>query len=443
MKTDTLDELLLITMDGPDIDKRGFVTFTDVETAEHVLSIESDDLYLDGRYLEVKPATWKKFNRLDEKQENVIKHQMIPAQDDGCICLIDALSDDVMLEVFAFLTLKELLLCERVCRRWKELCSRQLQQMKHLSFNFLKTRFITGFKPRHFDNLLKRVSPTIQSIDLSMMHTCLGNDAVKTIASHCPHLHSLNLSGLMITNSVLQHLANSCQLQSFRVAGGQLEKLSLARCTQLQDSAMSHLLSRCKQLKAINLSYCTQLSVHGIACVSQFHELEVLHISGSHGSVTMLELKHLNKLRELHLADLHLDHVKNLCECIQLKTLKANNLTVNKIGHDLIMEGSLLRVIHLRGCQGLTAADILYIVTVAQDLEELDICYTGLSVAALQIFENLQKSEPERKITLLAYDDTDLDDFTSDDEEDSADLGNAQSYLDGDDPLFAEQFELS
>lgn len=47
--------------------------------------------------------------------------------------------------------------------------------------------------------------------------------------------------------------------------------------------------------------------------------------------------------------------------------------------------------------------DILYIVTVAQDLEELDICYTGLSVAALQIFENLQKSEPERKITLLTY----------------------------------------
>ena len=29
--------------------------------------------------------------------------------------------------------------------------------------------------------------------------------------------------------------------------------------------------------------------------------------------------------------DLHLDHVKNLCECIQLKTLKANNLTVNKV----------------------------------------------------------------------------------------------------------------
>ena len=49
---------------------------------------------------------------------------------------------------------------------------------------FVVILLVTGFKPRHFDNLLKRVSPTIQSIDLSMMHTCLGNDAVKTIGMY-------------------------------------------------------------------------------------------------------------------------------------------------------------------------------------------------------------------------------------------------------------------
>ena len=181
---------------------------------------------------------------------------------------IESLPDSVIVYIFAFLPLRLLSRCSKVCRKWRRLCY-------DVSL-WRKITFWSANQSKVNDDLLKRLisrrTNCIQVIDLKDCE--LVTDAsLKRISTHCPHLRKLGILGCKkISDQGLLAVASNCsKLISAKVAVRNVTEKSVVALINNNPN----LLRLYAYSRAVTAKTCSQLMLF---C----HRLEVLVVYESH-----------------------------------------------------------------------------------------------------------------------------------------------------------------
>ncbi|XP_055468567.1 dynein regulatory complex subunit 6 [Psammomys obesus] len=186
---------------------------------------------------------------------------------------IAQLPERAILQIFLYLTLKEMLVCGQVNRSWMSMVQRrclwnaidfstarniadkcvvktlQKWRLTVLRLNFqgcvLRTKTLRSVS--HCKNL--------QELNVSDCSS-LTDDAMRHISEGCPGVLYLNLSNTTITNRTMRLLPRNFH---------NLQNLSLAYCRKFTDKGLQYLNlgNGCHKLIYLDLSGCTQISVQG------------------------------------------------------------------------------------------------------------------------------------------------------------------------------------
>ncbi|XP_060046929.1 S-phase kinase-associated protein 2 isoform X1 [Erinaceus europaeus] len=193
----------------------------------------------------------------------------------------DALPDELLLGIFSFLCLPDLLKVSRVCKRWYHLAfDESLWQTLDLTgknlhpdvTSRLLARGVVAFRcPRSFMDqpLLEHFSSfRVQHMDLS--NAVINLSALQGILRPCSKLQNLSLEGLPLSDPIVSDLAQNTSLT----------KLNLCGCSGFSESALKTLLSSCCKLDELNLSWCSDFTEKHV-------QVAVAHVSET---ITQLNL---------------------------------------------------------------------------------------------------------------------------------------------------------
>ncbi|NWH81706.1 SKP2 protein, partial [Piaya cayana] len=207
----------------------------------------------------------------------------------------DALPDELLLAIFAYLPLKDLLKVSLVCKRWHSLSlDESLWQTLDLTARNLPPGVIgqllplgvTVFRcPRSciWKPLFKTSKPLkVQHMDLSNCTVCVAD--LVSIACRCDRLKNLSLEGLVLSDTVIVGIAGNPSLI----------RLNLCGCSGFSAEALQLMLSNCSMLKELNLSWCAFTPTHVKAAVNHVtSKITQLNLSGYRQNLQMSDVKTL------------------------------------------------------------------------------------------------------------------------------------------------------
>ncbi|KAM6224374.1 S-phase kinase-associated protein 2 [Rhynchocyon petersi] len=204
----------------------------------------------------------------------------------------DTLPDELLLNIFSYLCLPELLKASGVCKTWYRLASDEsLWQTLDLTGKNLQpdvivqllSRGVIAFRcPRSFMDppLVENFSAfRVQHMDLSS--SVIDVSTLQCILLQCSKLQNLSLEGLKLSDPIVNNLAQNSDLV----------RLNLCGCSGFSESALKALLSSCSRLDELNLSWCFDFS-------EQHVQVAVAHVSET---ITQLNLSGYRK--NLHRSD--------------------------------------------------------------------------------------------------------------------------------------------
>jgi len=350
----------------------GFVTFSNEWEAQKAKDSSDEERTLEGRVMNVCSVERKKRGGKGFKQETTLEEALEYFTENGGtnketddVTMEDEsnsgdanklkseppifqLNEYTMLHIFSYLTAKDRIRIERVCRRWRLLAIKSWHHTTHLDFQGAFTSFkgIGGLTDEVLWSILRRGCHNLKSLDLSLSPHFLTEFAILCIAKQCKLLKELNISGVDVNTSSMKALSKSCShlekitlqkcyrlgekalwwlfkncknlnhvnLEGNKSLKGQCffmlpptcENLFLKECTQLTDKGMIHLGDKCKNLKTINISGCIMLTDEGFLQLTQHCcMIESLVFSQAGHNVTDQGLRgigNLSLLRELDLS---------------------------------------------------------------------------------------------------------------------------------------------
>ncbi|XP_038600245.1 S-phase kinase-associated protein 2 [Tachyglossus aculeatus] len=193
----------------------------------------------------------------------------------------DTLPDELLLEIFSYLPLHDLLKISQTCKRWHRLSlDESLWQTLDLSGKNLLPGVtgrllavgVVAFRcPRSCVDqpLFHNFRPLrVQHMDLS---NCIVKAAtLQNILCRCSRLQNLSLEGLELSDVIARDVARNSELV----------RLNLSGCSGFSASALEDLLSSCSRLDELNLSWCCDFTAEHV-------QVAVSHVSGT---VTQLNL---------------------------------------------------------------------------------------------------------------------------------------------------------
>ncbi|CAO2622178.1 S-phase kinase-associated protein 2 [Lemmus lemmus] len=182
----------------------------------------------------------------------------------------DSLPDELLLQIFSYLCLRGLATASRVCKRWNRISlDESLWQTLDLGgINLhpdvtvrLLSRGVIAFRcPRSFmeQPLSEKFSSfPVKHMDLS--NSVINVSSLHGILSECFKLENLSLEGLHLSDPIVNTLAQN----------ENLVRLNLCGCYGFSESALVNLLSSCRILDELNLSWCFEFTkVHVKAAVA-------------------------------------------------------------------------------------------------------------------------------------------------------------------------------
>ncbi|XP_013124115.2 dynein regulatory complex subunit 6 isoform X1 [Oreochromis niloticus] len=325
------------------------------------------------------------------------KHQQ---SEKGCDAL-SVLPNSLLLKIFQYLELQELLNCAEVCCTWKSIIqSGVLWSQINLSVakdwitdgtvkKILQSYrlFVTHLNLRGCTSLqwpsLRFVSycfiagecRNLQELNVS---ECLNvtDMMVQRILEGCPYLLYLNLSCTLLTNKTLQQLSRNCL---------SLQYLSLAYCDRFTDEGFLYLTTGkgCHSLIHLNLSGCTQLTVNGFRYISAgcpaLEEIVVNDMLTLSDSCVLALLTRCHCLSAISLLDApHLSDItfKAVAEAANLKSLSIEgNYQLTDFSWNALCRSSQgLRRLHAAECPRMTDASLKSVASL-QHLRYLNISY--------------------------------------------------------------------
>lgn len=380
----------------------GFVTFSNEWEANKAKNSSDEERTLEGRIMKVCSPERKKKGSKGFAQEPTLKEALEfftenggSNQELGDVTMEDTaikqnlndpksvspilkLNEYTMLHIFCYLSPKDRIRVERVCRQWRLLAIKSWHHITHLDFKGAFTAFkgAGGLTDEILWSILRRGCQNLKSLDLSLSPHFLTEFAILCIAKKCKTLKELNISGVDVGTSSIKALSISCtqlekvtiqkcfrlgekglwwlfknckKLCSINLEGKQSLKgqcffmlpptcksLHLKDCTQLTDRGMGYIGDKCKDLKAINISGCITLTDEGILQLTQkCCMIESLQFSQAGNNVTVHGLRGIENLSLLKDLDLS-------------KNAVVNDELLYRIGRNCIH----LRSLNLDSCHG-------------------------------------------------------------------------------------------
>ncbi|XP_013365972.1 PREDICTED: F-box/LRR-repeat protein 13 isoform X5 [Chinchilla lanigera] len=248
------------------------------DQAKYVHQKREDDMILQHE-LELKK--WKSKSELkitEETAEEPIYLKQSSSEvhlaDDTTQCDISLLPERAIVQIFLYLSLREVITCGQVNHSWMSMTQTNLL-WNAIDFSMVKSiitdKFVVSTLQRWRLNVLrlnfrgcvlrtktlKSVShcKNLQELNVSDCPT-LTDDLMRHISEGCPGILYLNLSNTAITNRTMRLLPRHFH---------NLQNLSLAYCRKFTDKGLQYLNlgNGCHKLIYLDLSGCTQISVQG------------------------------------------------------------------------------------------------------------------------------------------------------------------------------------
>ncbi|NWI30244.1 SKP2 protein, partial [Sula dactylatra] len=218
----------------------------------------------------------------------------------------DALPDELLLAIFAYLPINDLLKASLICKRWHRLAfDESLWQTLDLTdtkvlpgvIGQLLPTGVTVFRcPRSCigNPLFKTSKPLrLQHMDLSNCTVSVAD--LQSILCRCEKLQNLSLEGLVLSDDIIKSIAKNPGLI----------RLNLCGCSGFSAAALVLMLSSCSMLEELNLSWCDFTAMHVKAAVSHVTS-KITHLNLS-GYRQNLQLRDVKTLVERCLFLIHLD----------------------------------------------------------------------------------------------------------------------------------------
>ncbi|KAM9367382.1 S-phase kinase-associated protein 2 [Phaethornis superciliosus] len=223
----------------------------------------------------------QKRQKVKEKDFAVVRRPRLFRESESGVSW-NALPDELILAIFAYLPLSDLIRASVVCKRWHGLSfDESLWQSLDLAGRNLQPGVIgqllpagvTVFRcPRSCigNPMLKTTKPLkVQHMDLS--NCTVSVEDLQSILCLCESLQNLSLEGLVLSDEIVKSLAKNTGLI----------RLNLSGCSGFSAEALELMLSCCSSLDELNLSWCDFTATHVRTAVSHITEkVTQLNLSG-------------------------------------------------------------------------------------------------------------------------------------------------------------------
>ena len=196
---------------------------------------------------------------------------------------IHLLPDQILLQIFLYLKLRELIMVSSVCQRWHRLCydsrlwinldlsqDMQIRKVNNKSVKYILRRTtsireinLSGRKCKRVGNhsltYISRHCPQLKSLNVASRIKILDK-GMKKIVQACPNLENINMEGcLRISNGSLIYIGKNCP---------SLRSINLGRCKLVQDFGLEALVKNCKNITTISLENCRQVTDEGLRIIA-------------------------------------------------------------------------------------------------------------------------------------------------------------------------------
>ncbi|XP_076218644.1 S-phase kinase-associated protein 2 isoform X5 [Aptenodytes patagonicus] len=215
----------------------------------------------------------------------------------------DALPDELLLAIFAYLPLNDLLKVSLICKRWHRLSfDESLWQTLDLTgrnllpgvIGQLLPAGVTVFRcPRSCigNPLFKTSKPLrVQHMDLSNCTVSVAD--LQSILCLCERLQNLSLEGLVLSDDIIKLFF--FLLYRSIAKNLSLMRLNLCGCSGFSAEALELMLSSCSMLEELNLSWCDFTATHVKAAVNHVtSKVTQLNLSGYRQNLQIPDVKTL------------------------------------------------------------------------------------------------------------------------------------------------------
>ncbi|KFZ59477.1 S-phase kinase-associated protein 2, partial [Podiceps cristatus] len=207
----------------------------------------------------------------------------------------DALPDELLLEIFSYLSLNDLLKVSLTCKRWHCLSfDESLWQTLDLSGRNLLPGVIgqllpigvTAFRcPRTcIGNPLFKTSKPLKVQHMDLSNCIVSVENLQSILCLCERLQNLSLEGLVLSDDIMKSIAKNCSLT----------RLNLCGCSGFSAESLKLMLSSCTMLEELNLSWCNFTATHIEAAVNHIpSKVTQLNLSGYRQDLHIADVKTL------------------------------------------------------------------------------------------------------------------------------------------------------
>ncbi|NXM67763.1 SKP2 protein, partial [Serilophus lunatus] len=208
---------------------------------------------------------------------------------------LDVLPDELLLAIFAYLPLKDLLKVSLICKRWHRLSfDESLWQTLDLSGGNLPPGVIGQLLPAGVTvfrcpraciwNPLFKTTKLLRLQHLDLSNCTVSVAYLQSILSLCERLQNLSLEGLVLSDNIIKSIArNPC-----------LMRLNLCGCSGFSAEALEMMLSSCSALEELNLSWCDFKATHVKAAVNHItSRVTQLNLSGYRENLQIQDVKTL------------------------------------------------------------------------------------------------------------------------------------------------------
>jgi len=249
-------------------------------------------------------------------------------------------------------------------------------------------------------NVVARSCPMLQSVDLTE-NKLISGTGLCSLADSCPHLSTLHLSKVSLTDTTLIHLAKRLT---------RLTTIEVVNCVSLTPLSMIVLAQSCKFLMRIDFSHCETFSDAALEAFARncpmLHVVILIKCLLVNDSSVITLAEHCLELREINLSrtritDASIISISSHSKYLELLDVSHNGAQITDGSIIEIAEGcKQIRILRVSWCQLVTDVSIIEVANKSLMLEQLYVrdCFL-VTDASLDVL----REERERPVQIFDF----------------------------------------